>query len=75
MENSTQSENVHQRLAANIRRLRKQKGWSQERLAFEADIHRVFVGRIERCEQSPSLSTLEKIAHALNCPIQDLLNS
>lgn len=63
---------VHIRLAENIRRLRKQKGWSQEKLAFEADIHRVFMGRIERCEQSPSLSTLEKIANALNISIRDL---
>jgi transcriptional regulator with XRE-family HTH domain len=63
---------VHIRLAENIRRRRKQKGWSQEKLALQADVHRVFMGRIERCEQSPSLSTLEKIANALNIPIQDL---
>ena len=66
------TEGIHARVAQNIRRLRRQKRWSQEKLAFEADIHRVFMGRIERCEQSPSLSTLEKIAKALNTSIQDL---
>ena len=72
MENAPSNKNVHVRVARKIRQLRRQKGWSQEKLAFEADIHRVFMGRIERCEQSPSLSTLEKIAKALNTPIQDL---
>jgi transcriptional regulator with XRE-family HTH domain len=72
MENVPTKKSVHAEVARNIRRLRRQKGWSQEKLAFEADVHRVFVGRIERCEQSPSLSTLEKIAKALNTPIQDL---
>lgn len=72
MENSSSNKTVHIRVARKIRQLRRQKGWSQEKLAFEADIHRVFMGRIERCEQSPSLSTLEKIAKALDTPIQDL---
>jgi transcriptional regulator with XRE-family HTH domain len=65
---------VHHRLAENIRRLRKKKRWSQERLAFEAEIHRVFVGRIERCEQSPSLSTLEKISSAFGISLQELFD-
>jgi transcriptional regulator with XRE-family HTH domain len=73
MDTRALTEGVHNKVAQTIRRLRKEKGWSQERLAFEAEIHRVFVGRIERCEQSPSLSTLEKIATALNIPIKDLL--
>ncbi len=72
MEEVPFNKNVHARVARNIRRLRREKGWSQEKLAFEAELHRVFMGRIERCEQSPSLSTLEKIANALNTPIQDL---
>jgi len=65
-------DNTHILVARNIRWLRKQKGWSQEKLALQADVHRVFMGRIERCEQSLSLSTLEKIANALNIPIRDL---
>jgi len=31
------------RLARNLRRLREQKGWSQEKFAFEANIHRTYV--------------------------------
>ena len=72
MNKRASTEGIHTRLAQNIRHLRRKKGWSQEKLALEADIHRVFMGRIERCEQSPSISTVEKIAKALDTPIQDL---
>lgn len=40
---------LHQTVAHNIRRLRLEKGWSQEKLAIEAEVHRVYVGRVERC--------------------------
>lgn len=63
---------IHHIVAQNIRRLRHEKGWSQEKLAKEAGIHRVYVGRVERCEQTISLATLEKIANALDTAVKDL---
>ena len=39
---------ILERLARNVRRLRMEKGWSQERYAFEADVHRTYVSDIER---------------------------
>ncbi len=52
-------------MARNLRILRKQKGLSQEELAFQAGINRNYVGQIEREEKSPTVDMLEKIAIAL----------
>ena len=49
-------------VALKIRCLREQKGLSQEKLSFLADLHRVYIGQIERGEKSPTLLTLQKIA-------------
>lgn len=53
-------------MAKNLRVLRKQKGLSQEDLAFQAGINRNYVGQIEREEKSPTIDILEKIADSLN---------
>ena len=60
-------------LASNLRRLRKQHGWSQEYLAFEAELHRTFVAHVERQARNISLDNLEKLARALGVPIFELL--
>ena len=54
-------------VARNIRRLRQAKGWSQERLASECDLHRTYVGAIERCERNITLETLHRLADGLGC--------
>lgn len=59
-------------LAGNLRMLRAQNRYSQEGLADEAGIHRTYVGDVERCEQNPTLSTLEALADALGIQIADL---
>jgi transcriptional regulator with XRE-family HTH domain len=51
-------------VARNLRVLRKQKGLSQEELAFQAGINRNYVGQIEREEKSPTIDMLEKLAVA-----------
>ena len=52
-------------VARNLRILRKQKGLSQEELAFQAGINRNYVGQIEREEKSPTVDMIEKIAFVL----------
>jgi DNA-binding XRE family transcriptional regulator len=44
-----------QRFAERIRELRAERGWSQERLAEEADLHRTYIGGIERSLRNVSL--------------------
>jgi transcriptional regulator with XRE-family HTH domain len=39
---------IHRRLARNLRKLREARGWSQERLADEAGLHRTYVSGLER---------------------------
>ena len=51
-------------LARNIIRLRQERKWSQEQLAFEAGLHRTFVAHVERHARNISLDNLEKIASA-----------
>lgn len=60
-------------LASNLIRLRREKGWSQEALAFEAGLHRTFVAHVERQARNISLDNLERLASALSVQIHELL--
>lgn len=57
-----------------VRELRKEKGLSQEELSFKADLHRTYIGMIERAEKNITLANIEKIANALNVNIKELFN-
>jgi transcriptional regulator with XRE-family HTH domain len=60
-------------LAWNVRKLRVEKGLSQERLALEAQIERVSISQLERLQVNLGIDSLGKIASALDCSISDLL--
>ncbi|MGF6148776.1 anaerobic benzoate catabolism transcriptional regulator [Kingella potus] len=51
-----------------LRKLRKEAGLTQEQLAFEAELQRVYVSILELGRQQPSLETVLKLARGLNCP-------
>ena len=57
-----------------VRELRKQKNISQEELAHRADVHRTYIGMIERAEKNITLLNIEKIANALGVSIKDLFD-
>ena len=57
-----------------IRELRKEQGISQEELSYKADLHRTYIGMIERAEKNITLINIEKIAKALNVDIKELFN-
>ena len=57
-----------------LRKIRQKKNLSQEELGFKADIHRTYVGAIERGEQNVSLINIEKLAKALNVRIKELFD-
>lgn len=56
-------------LGLNIRKVRKEKGLSQEQLALIAELDRSYVGSIERGTRNASFLTLIKIAKCLNCDV------
>jgi transcriptional regulator with XRE-family HTH domain len=61
------------RLGRNLRRLRQEKGLSQEDFAFEAGIHRTYVSDIERGARNPTITVVEKLAVALGTTTSELL--
>jgi len=58
-----------------VRELRKLKNLSQEELSYKADLHRTYIGMIERAEKNITLMNIEKIANALDIQISDLFNN
>ena len=58
-----------------VRFFRKQKGLSQEQLAFKADLHRTYIGMIERAEKNITLINIQKIAIALDVDLPTLFNA
>lgn len=60
-------------LADNIRTFRKLNDLSQESLANMCDLHRTYVGSVERGERNVTLSTLEVMAEALGVSVEKLL--
>lgn len=57
----------------NVRRLRLERGLTQEQLAFEADLDLTYVGGIERGRRNPSLLVLVSIADALKADLSALI--
>ena len=55
-----------------VRELRKEKGLSQEELSYKEDLHRTYIGMIERAEKNITLTNIEKIAKALDVDIKNL---
>ncbi|WP_425622501.1 helix-turn-helix domain-containing protein [Brevibacillus borstelensis] len=62
-------------LGANIKRFRKLRGLTQEKLAEKANMSRSYLADVERDRYNPSVDTLKAIAEALNVGVDDLLES
>lgn len=60
--------------AANLKRLRLQRGLSQERLAHTADLNMTHVAKIERSEREPGIRTVAKLTKALHVSAADLFD-
>ena len=58
-----------------VKLTRKQKGLSQEELASRANLHRTYIGMIERAEKNITLINMLKISEALDVTICELLES
>ncbi|MCG2714380.1 MAG: helix-turn-helix domain-containing protein [Candidatus Omnitrophica bacterium] len=55
-----------------VRKQRLKLRLSQEKLAEKADVHRTYIGMIERAEKNITLVNIEKISKALGVPIRSL---
>lgn len=55
-----------------VRELRKKSNYSQEELADRANLHRTYIGAVERGEQNISLDNIGKLAKALHVSIVEL---
>ena len=64
---------VRKRVGINLKRLRLDRGLSQEELAFEAGVHRTYISGVERGVRNPTVLVLEEIAGALKVPTAELL--
>ncbi len=57
-----------------LRKLRKEKGFSQDQFAFETEINVSTISRIERGIHNPRLVTLYQLAEALNIEVKELFD-
>jgi transcriptional regulator with XRE-family HTH domain len=57
---------IRRRVGVNVKRAREAKGWSQEELAHQAELHRTYISGVERGVRNPTVTVLDKIAGALS---------
>lgn len=65
---------LNQVFSNNVRAQRIKKGLSQEELGELSELHRTYIGGIERCERNVTLKNVEKIANALGVKAVFLLD-
>ena len=65
MANTEKERQVLREFGRRVRVARDAHGWTQEELAYEADVDRTYVGSVERGEINLTLSNLNKLALAL----------
>ena len=63
---------IQKQFGKKVRELRAESGYSQEGFAFECNLHRTYIGCIERGEKNITIVNIEKIAKALKLEIAQL---
>jgi len=66
--------NFLKQFGTNLKKIRKEKGLSQEYIAFNSELSVNQIGRIERGEINTSLSTVYEIAQTINVDIKELFD-
>jgi transcriptional regulator with XRE-family HTH domain len=56
---------VCKQVGLNVKRIRSERGWSQEKLGFESGLDRTYISGIERGARNPTVRVLKEIADAL----------
>ena len=65
---------IVQKFGKSIRKLREERGISQEKLATRSGVHRTYIGMIERGEKNVTLSSVEKLAKGLGVRVKELMD-
>lgn len=73
MGNPTRKHDAQRLFAANMRRIRKAKALTQEKVAEAAGLHPNYIGSVERGERNISICNIERIAIALDVTMAELL--
>ena len=66
---------IRRRLGLNLKKLRKRRGWSQEDLALESDLHRTYISGIERGARNPTIAIVDRLAKTLGVKPGKLLDA
>lgn len=66
---------ILKRLGNRIRKIRKERNLSQERLALICELDRTYIGGIERGERNVAIINIEIIARALNVTLSELMKN
>jgi transcriptional regulator with XRE-family HTH domain len=64
---------LQQRIGQRIRQLREKRGLSQEEFADECELHRTYIGSVERGERNLTINSLHTIAKTLGITLSELL--
>jgi transcriptional regulator with XRE-family HTH domain len=67
-------EELAQRFGALVRRLRQEKGLTQERVGEISGLHRNYIGAVERAERTPSIVAADKLARALGTTLANMFS-
>lgn len=65
---------VLKKIGQRVRSIRKEKGWSQEKLALEAGLDRTYINSLENGKRNISINNMEKIAVALHVTLADFFD-
>ncbi len=72
MKTNKNDKEILMNIGSNIRKYRLTKGWSQEQLAQECDLHRTYIGGVERGEKNITILNLLKIKNMLEVRLDEL---
>ncbi len=64
---------IRRQVGRNLKRIRKERGCSQEELAFESGPHRTYISGIERGARNPTIVILARLAETLRVTVDQLV--
>jgi XRE family transcriptional regulator, regulator of sulfur utilization len=66
---------AHKQIGENVRRFRKKRGMTQEKLAEKANLHPVYISQVERADRAITIDALLKITKALGIKLRDVVGN